>query len=206
MDNYDPEADCVVLMTMHSAKGLEYPTVFIVGMEEGIFPGIRAIGEFEEMEEERRLAYVAITRAKNKLHLCCARQRMLVGRTTANRVSRFVSEIPDEHIKKNIPKGYGYNDKSYEQTIAERDYRQPKFSFSAPAPKPAARTAAVTAAPKQALPDFALGDNVNHKAFGSGVITKLTPMGGDYLVEINFSGVGTKKLMLRAAAQYMSKE
>jgi len=206
MDNYDPEADCVILMTMHSAKGLEYPTVFIVGMEEGIFPGMRAIGEFEEMEEERRLAYVAITRAKKKLHLCCARQRMLFGRTTANRVSRFVSEIPDEHIKKNIPKGYGFRDKSYEQTIAEREYRQPRFSFSAPAQSAAGRSAAATAVSKPVLPEFALGDSVNHKAFGSGVITKLTPMGGDYLVEINFSGIGTKKLMLRAAAQYMSKE
>ena len=193
------------MMTMHSAKGLEYPNVFIVGMEEGIFPGMRAIGEFDEMEEERRLAYVAITRAKKKLYLCCARQRMLFGRTTANRVSRFVSEIPDEHIKKNIPKGYGYRDKSYEQTVAEREYRQPKFNFSAPAPKPSARTSA-PAVQQAALPDFALGDNVKHKAFGDGVITKLTPMGGDYLVEINFSSVGTKKLTLRAAAQYMSKE
>ena len=205
LDNYDPEADSVVLMTMHSAKGLEYPTVFIVGMEDGIFPGMRAIGEFDEMEEERRLAYVAITRAKKKLHLTCAKQRMLFGRTTTNRVSRFVSEIPDEHIKKNIPKGYGFRDKSYEQTIAEREYRQPKFSFAAPAPAAKSRTN-ISAPAAASLPDFALGDNVNHKAFGSGVITKLTAMGGDYLVEINFSSVGTKKLMLRAAAQYMSKE
>ena len=207
LDNYDPEADCVVLMTMHSAKGLEYPTVFIVGMEEGIFPGMRAIGEFEEMEEERRLAYVAITRAKKRLYLTCARQRMLFGRTTANRVSRFVSEIPEEHIKKNIPKGYAFRDKSYEQTVAEREYRQPKFSFSAPAPTPQKRTSSPAHAPASpALPAFALGDNVNHKAFGSGVITKLTAMGGDYLVEINFAKIGTKKLMLRAAAQYMTKE
>lgn len=203
LDNYDPDADCVVLMTMHSAKGLEYPTVFVVGMEEGIFPGMRAIGEFEEMEEERRLAYVAITRAKKRLFLTCARQRMLFGRTTANRVSRFVSEIPEEHIKKNIPKGYGFRDKSYEQTIAEREHRQPKISFAAPAP---AAKAKVSAPAAPALPAFALGDNVNHKAFGSGVITKLTPMGGDYLVEINFEKIGAKKLMLRAAAQYMSKE
>ena len=204
LDNYDPEQDSVTLMTMHSAKGLEYPTVFIVGIEDGIFPGMRAIGEFEEMEEERRLAYVAITRAKKKLYLTCAKQRMLFGRTTTNRVSRFVSEIPDEHIKKNIPKGYGFRDKSYEQTIAEREYRQPKFSFTAPAPAQKSRVATAPAA--AALPAFALGDNVNHKAFGSGVITKLTAMGGDYLVEINFEKIGTKKLMLRAAAQYMSKE
>lgn len=96
MDNYDDSADCVVMMTMHSAKGLEFPNVFVVGCEEGIFPGIKAIGEADEMEEERRLCYVAITRAKKRLFLSCARQRMLFGRTTANRVSRFIDEIPEE--------------------------------------------------------------------------------------------------------------
>ena len=115
LDNYDRDADSVVMMTMHSAKGLEFPTVFLVGMEEGIFPGMRAIGEPEEMEEERRLCYVAITRAKRQLYLSCARQRMLFGRTTANRVSRFVDEIPEEHINKNIPKGYGYHDARREE-------------------------------------------------------------------------------------------
>ena len=169
LDNYDREADSVVLMTMHSAKGLEFPTVYIVGMEESIFPGIRAIGEPEEMEEERRLCYVAITRAKEQLSLVCARQRMLFGRTTSNRVSRFVDEIPPEHIQKNIPKGYGYSERPHDL-------------------------------------GFALGDNVRHKAFGQGVIVKMSPMGGDYLVEINFEGVGLKKLMLRAAAQHMVKE
>ena len=98
LDSHDPDQDCVVMMTMHSAKGLEFPVVFVVGAEEGIFPGIRAIGETEEMEEERRLCYVAMTRAKEKLYLTCANQRMLFGRTSSNRPSRFVDEIPTEHL------------------------------------------------------------------------------------------------------------
>src|SRR5699024_10325227 len=98
--SYDKDADCVVMMTMHAAKGLEFPTVFVVGMEEGLFPSIRAIGEIGEMEEERRLCYVAITRAKRRLYLSCARQRMLFGRTTANKLSRFVEEIPEADIDK----------------------------------------------------------------------------------------------------------
>ena len=196
LDNYDKETDSVVMMTMHSAKGLEFPSVYIVGAEESIFPGIRAIGEPEEMEEERRLCYVAITRAKRRLTICCARQRMLFGRTTANRVSRFVDEIPEEHIHKNVPKGYGYRDRSWEQQFAERSYTTRSHTVAAPA------------APKApaAAPAFALGDNVRHKAFGSGVIVKMTPMGGDYLIEVNFEGIGSKKLMLRAAAQHMTKE
>lgn len=201
MDNYDREADCVIMMTMHSAKGLEFPSVFIVGMEEGIFPGMRAIGEIEEMEEERRLCYVAITRAKRMLRIVCARQRMLFGRTTANKVSRFVDEIPEEHIKKNIPKGYGFREKPHDLGFAYRAPSQSsRYGISAPAPRAAAQK------PAASVPDFALGDNVRHKAFGEGVITKLTPMGGDYLIEINFVNIGTKKLMLRAAAQHMTKE
>ena len=100
LDSHDPDQDCVVMMTMHSAKGLEFPVVFVVGAEEGIFPGTRAIGETEEMEEERRLCYVAMTRAKEKLYLTCANQRMLFGRTSANRPSRFVEEVPEEHLER----------------------------------------------------------------------------------------------------------
>lgn len=196
MDSYDKDADSVVMMTMHSAKGLEYPHVFIVGMEETIFPGIRAIGVRDEMEEERRLCYVAITRAMKKLDMVCARQRMLFGRTTANRVSRFVDEIPEEHIIKNIPKGYGFREKSYEMGYTARS-SAPRAQSSISAPK---------AAPAAAAPAFALGDSVNHKAFGSGVIVKMQPMGGDYFIEINFERIGSKKLMLRAAAQHMTKE
>ena len=198
LDNYDKEADSVVMMTMHSAKGLEFPTVFIVGMEESIFPGIRAIGEPGEMEEERRLCYVAITRAMYRLHLVCARQRMLFGRTTANRVSRFVDEIPEEDIeKKNIPKGYAFHDRRDELGFARRGPEKQQYGVSAPRPK---------APTVQAGVSFSVGDRVNHKAFGPGCITKMTPMGGDFLIEINFDKTGTKKLMLRAAAQHMSRE
>ena len=124
---------------------------------------------------------------------------MLFGRTTSNRVSRFVDEIPDEHIKKNIPRGYGYGEKSRIQSeFARKSPRQGRSPVAAP-------TVKAPAAPAKA-PSFQLGDKVRHKAFGPGVINKLTPMGGDYLIEINFESAGTKKLMLRAAAQFMSKE
>ena len=196
LDNYDQDADCVVMMTMHSAKGLEFPTVFVVGMEEGIFPGMRAIGEQEEMEEERRLCYVAITRAKRQLYFVCARQRMLFGRTTANRVSRFVDEIPEEHIQKNIPRGYGYGERRTEQTRSFKEPERRSFGIAAPQTAP-------KAAPS---PSFAPGDTVRHKAFGRGTVVKMTPMGGDHLIEIRFENLGTKKLMLRAAAPHMTKE
>lgn len=200
MDNYDDNADCVVMMTMHSAKGLEFPNVFVVGCEEGIFPGIKAIGEADEMEEERRLCYVAITRAKKLLYLSCARQRMLFGRTTANRVSRFVDEIPEEHIeKRGIPKGYGYSERSRVQE--EFAFRAPSQSFKKPAP-PAPKPPRPKAAEK---PEFAVGDRVRHKAFGEGALRKMTPMGNDYLIEIEFDSGTTKKLMLRAAALHMVK-
>ncbi len=201
MDNYDENSDCVVMMTMHSAKGLEFPNVFVVGCEEGIFPGIKAIGEADEMEEERRLCYVAITRAKKCLFLSCARQRMLFGRTTANRVSRFIDEIPEEHLeKRNIPKGYGYS---------ERSQVQKEFSFRAPSQQSNKRPVAPPAAapkPKAAeKPQFSVGDRVRHKAFGEGKLVKMSQMGNDYLIEIEFDSGTAKKLMLRAAALHMVK-
>ena len=116
IEQYDPDADAVVMMTMHAAKGLEFPVVFIIGAEEGLFPSMQAIGQSEDMEEERRLCYVALTRAREHLILTCARQRMLFGRTTANRVSRFVEEIPEDDIQKlNVPRGYGYSEPSRDQ-------------------------------------------------------------------------------------------
>ncbi len=196
LDNYASDADCVVMMTMHSAKGLEFQTVFISGMEEGIFPGIKVIGEPDEMEEERRLCYVALTRAKEKLFLVCAKQRMLFGRTTANRVSRFVEEIPESDIEKNIPSGYSYNDKSHN---APWDYTPPEHRMNY------GSVPGIAAKPKTVSYEFNTGDIINHKAFGPGFITKMTPMGGDFLIEINFENIGTKKLMLRAAAPHMTK-
>ena len=200
MDNYDKDADCVVMMTMHSAKGLEFSNVFVVGCEEGIFPGIKAIGEADEMEEERRLCYVAITRAKKRLFLSGARQRMIFGRTTANRVSRFIDEIPEEHLeKRNIPRGYGYS---------ERSQVQKEFAFRAQSGQSLKKPVAPPAAPKPKTagkPQFSVGDRVRHKAFGDGKLIKMTPMGNDYLIEIEFDSGTVKKLMLRAAALHMVK-
>ena len=204
MDNYDADADAVVLMTMHSAKGLEFPTVFIVGMEETIFPGTRAIGEPDEMEEERRLCYVAITRAREKLYLTSAHQRMIFGRTTANRVSRFVFEIPEEHIQKSIPKNYGFQDRTREPVAAYEPTSRWSAALRQPAkPKTPAYPAPAAQKPQETV-QYAVGDKVLHKAFGPGEIVKMTPMGGDFLVEIRFDGA-VKKLMLRAAVQHMQK-
>ena len=199
LDNYDQSADCVTLMTMHAAKGLEFPTVFIVGCEEGIFPGLRCIGEPDEMEEERRLCYVALTRAREHLILTCARQRLLYGRTTANRVSRFVEEIPDEDIRKlNVPHGYGYSEPSRDQQQYPPRQSAPRaYTVSAP---PAAKPAG------KAAPAFAVGDRVVHKSFGDGVVAAVKPMGGDALLEVEFEIAGTKRLMMRAAGQFMKKK
>lgn len=203
LDNYDRDADGAVLMTMHSAKGLEFPTVFVVGAEEGIFPGVRAIGEPDEMEEERRLCYVAITRAKRKLYITCARQRMLFGHTTNNKLSRFVEEIPEEHILREESRlSRAYSSSSgrsspggYNTSFAAREPDRRRAPIAAPRPAPSA-----------ALPAFAVGDGVTHKAFGRGIITSMRPMGNDSLIEIEFEKAGAKKLMLRAAALYMTKD
>lgn len=195
LDSSDDD-DCVVMMTMHSAKGLEFPKVFVVGMEETLFPSIRAIGEDAEMEEERRLCYVAITRAQQELHLVCARQRMIFGRTTSNRVSRFVTEIDPDVIDGRIPRGFSTREKPAAPAYSAYTNTKPKLGFAAPG------AAQKTAAPS---PSFVLGDNVRHKAFGEGVIVKMSPMGGDYLIEVQFQTAGSKKLMLRAAAMFMTK-
>ena len=223
LDSHDPDQDCVVMMTMHSAKGLEFPVVFVVGAEEGIFPGIRAIGEPEEMEEERRLCYVAMTRAKEKLYLTCAGQRMLFGRTSSNRPSRFVEEIPPEHLERSgrtfldreeswggMPSrtsgygGYGKPERSpYDQRPQtsggqRRDYGG--FSRAM-----GSGSSSVSTAPKTDLSAFHKGDMVRHKAFGQGMILSIQKMGGDALVEIAFDNVGTKRLMLKSAAAHMEK-
>lgn len=217
LDSHDPSEDCVVMMTMHSAKGLEFPVVFVVGVEEGIFPGIRAIGEAEEMEEERRLCYVAMTRAKEKLYMTCASQRMLFGRTNSNRPSRFLGEIPPEYVEKSGRLPYAERAERETERPARRTPLRRTFDrgfsmgsaaapASAGAPAPDWKSpAAGRASAGGALPGFKMGDSVQHKAFGRGLITKVTPMGGDALVEIAFDSVGTKKLMLKSASQYMKK-
>ena len=228
LDNHDPNEECVVMMTMHSAKGLEFPVVFAVGMEEGLFPGMRAIGDMEEMEEERRLCYVAMTRAKNRLYMTCANQRMLFGRTSANRPSRFLGEIPEERLERSgrpslssewrlgesewRPERELYGgDRARTERRAhtgsstpryDRGYTAPSAAPSRPSPVSRSGPSAKSAAP---LPDFQKGEMVQHKAFGKGMILSLTKMGGDALIEVAFDNVGTKKLMLKSAAQYMEK-
>lgn len=216
LDQYERQADSVVMMTMHSAKGLEFDTVFIVGAEEGIFPGVRSIGEPEEMEEERRLCYVAITRAMRRLFFVSARRRMLFGKTSAPSVSRFVEEISDAHLDRPAQaaplRSYSF------ESFAEGDdgsYRRSRLSgysgdagtsrgISAPGSRPAARPVPLSnAAP---LPELCQGDIIRHKAFGRGLIVGMKKTGGDALLEVAFDEAGTKRLMLKSAAAYIQKE
>ena len=210
IEQYDPDADAVVMMTMHAAKGLEFPNVFLVGLEEGLFPSNRCMSEPEELEEERRLCYVAITRAKQHLVITYARQRMLYGRTTTNLPSRFVDELPAESVKR-----IGAPKPSYQQTeprqygsfgrvsIYGDSYND--FSQIPTRPKPQ-KDYSVHTAPKPAPKvSFAAGEMVQHKAFGRGMILTVLPMGNDALLEIAFDGVGTKRLMANTAAQHMKK-
>ncbi len=212
IDNYDENAECTVLMTMHAAKGLEFPVVFIVGADDGLFPSALAIGDQSEMEEERRLCYVAITRAKERLYICEASQRMLYGRTNSYIRSRFIDEIPPELLESHDLRS---RRQAESRCYEERDAYAPRpkqrtggYASSTvrvtPPKSAAAKPKTVLSTP--AVPDYKVGDLVEHSAFGVGTIAKLTPMGGDALVEISFEGVGTKKLMLRVAAQHMKKK
>ncbi|MGM9522237.1 MAG: ATP-dependent helicase [Oscillospiraceae bacterium] len=221
LDSLDPESDSVIMMTIHSAKGLEFPWVFIVGMEDGIFPSFRSIGEAEEMEEERRLCYVALTRAKKQLFLTAARHRMLFGHTSSNMISRFVEEIPPEHIDRPQPEHSREDDSRLDGDYLEYRRREspgysprPSSGYSRPGAgafsqhrtRPASPAKkAVTAAPAAALPELSVGDKVVHKAFGNGVVKALTPMPGDALLTVEFETVGEKRLMLKAAGAFMKK-
>ncbi len=225
IDAHDAGEDCVVMMTMHAAKGLEFPVVFVVGTEEGIFPGVRAIGEPEEMEEERRLCYVAMTRAKEKLYMTCAAQRMLFGKTSANRPSRFVGEIPPELTEQSgrsplAPSAedseWGYSRPArpvYGSGVSGGGFRRTSVSGGgAPRQERPSRPVGIQggytprpAAQSGPLPDFRKGDMLTHKAFGKGMVLSIQPMGGDALIEIAFDTVGTKKLMLKSASQHMTK-
>ena len=198
IQEYNDSDDAVVMMTMHSAKGLEFPNVYLVGFEDGLFPGMRSIGDRDEMEEERRLCYVAITRAKQTLTISHARQRMLYGRTNAAMASRFLKEIPEDIT---VKKG-GYQARSYESGSSAFGYsRMP--SYSAPAKKEISyQTPAPT---KAALPELNKGDMVEHTAFGRGLVLSVLKMGGDALLEIAFDRVGTKKLMAKTASAHMKK-
>ena len=197
LDNYDENADRVIMMTMHSAKGLEFNNVFFCGAEEGIFPGVQAIYNPDQIEEERRLAYVCITRAKKQLYITNAAQRMIFGQTVRNRVSRFVTEIPasccdveDKTVRKasaaELKRANTVKKTHADNAIGVGGLRQKTTSYSSDAPTGAACT-------------LKAGDRVSHKTFGEGTIVKVTPMGGDCLLEVLFDTVGTKKIMYKFA-------
>ena len=204
IDNYNAEAEAVVLMTLHSAKGLEFPIVFIPGMEEGVFPGVQSMYIDDEVEEERRLAYVGITRAKEKLYLSCAKSRMIYGSTNYYRPSRFVAEIPEDlldiHRSETVGTRYGFGGKSTYGSASHAGASHNVPHSAAPASSSVNRgfTKKPTAS-SGSIPSFKPGDTVEHKAFGVGVVSTVRPMGNDMLLEIAFQKVGTKKLMARMA-------
>ncbi len=191
IDNYNSEADTVTLMTLHSAKGLEFPCVFIAGMEEGIFPGQQSMFIPSEVEEERRLAYVGITRAKEKLYLTATKTRLIFGSTTHNRPSRFVDEIPAELID-NISKSSITTAQKImfqpQETRSEKSYTIPKHYE----PKKTVSPAQTSSVGKET---YKVGDTVLHNAFGKGVVLSVQPVGGDYFLEIAFEKASTKKIM-----------
>jgi DNA helicase-2/ATP-dependent DNA helicase PcrA len=207
LDETDDKDNSVTLMTIHSAKGLEFPYVYVVGMEEGLFPGNRAMGDDEELEEERRLCYVAMTRAKEQLTMTNARQRMLFGRTTSCTPSRFLNEIPEGNMtwlgrqEPRAARPEFWNDRDETPAfddipayLPRRDSR-PDGSF---ARRPARKLPGMERSGTGAAPTLQLqpGDSVTHTAFGTGMVLSVRPMGGDALVEVAFDQVGTKKQML----------
>ena len=220
IDNTDETEDSVTLMTLHSAKGLEFPVVFLVGMEEGIFPGYKSIGEQKELEEERRLCYVGITRAKQHLFLTCARQRTIFGSTSCNQVSRFVKEIPEElldgyeeALADRREKSYedyrfewkyggGYNKSestvnSYKVNDTEGYIKKPEFAFRS-------AESFLSNLNKKKTSDIDLsiykaGKRVYHKKFGEGNINYVEAEGDDLKVDITFEKAGHKRLMAKYA-------
>lgn len=207
IDSMEESEEYVTLMTLHSAKGLEFPVVFLVGMEEGIFPSYKSIGENKEMEEERRLCYVGVTRAKEYLYLTCAKQRTIFGSTTCNKISRFVEEIPKEllngfeEISKN--KKNDFKDSNYEWEYGDKEkgtnkkIKSAEFNF---------RTAEsfLTSLNKKSdedinLTKYKVGQRVNHKKFGEGTINKIEKEADDLKIDIKFDKAGPKRLMAKYA-------
>lgn len=206
IDSYNEDEDAVVLMTLHSAKGLEFPVVFIPGMEEGIFPGNQSMFSEEDLEEERRLAYVGITRAKKKLYLISSQQRMLYGQTSRNMPSRFLREIPssvidDQSVVARRSTGFttprtAYANASRNELGHSSHNKIGSYTQSSSSAHKFGQ--AGNAAQKNNI-DFKVGDTVGHKSFGTGTVLTITPMGGDMLLEVAFDKAGTKKMMANYA-------
>lgn len=225
LDNVEETEDVVTLMTLHSAKGLEFPVVFLIGMEEGIFPGYKSISEPTELEEERRLCYVGITRAKQQLFLTCSKQRTIFGSTSYNPVSRFIKEIPEELLEgyqdvfgEETNKSQIFKDSSYSWTYGSKDNgniktykiaeQQPKvaasnknagFSFGKTAESFLSNLGKPKTNQKIDLSKYEAGVRVFHKKFGEGTINTVEPEGEDLKVDINFDKVGHKRLMAKFA-------
>ncbi len=219
IDNYNADNESVVMMTLHSAKGLEFPYVFIVGMEEGLFPGNQVMYDPSEIEEERRLCYVGITRAKQKLFITNARTRMIYGNTSITRPSRFISEIPEELVDSNLNSSQqtfygGFSSQQgfssgYSGGYASRQTQSP-FGDSRPKTQKTSSAAqgfsrggfSKTTDVKKSEPvklDYKVGDTVEHKTFGQGLIVSANSVGGDMVLEIAFDSCGTKKIMAKMA-------
>lgn len=224
LDNYDDEADVVVLMTLHSAKGLEFPYVFLIGMEEGIFPSERSRYSNEDLEEERRLCYVGITRAKRELTLSHAASRMLFGQTRHNPLSRFLKEIDPSLYETVQSQAAAQRAELRRYALEQSAYLQPEYGranlraavqagnsqrYGSAAQAPAAHRSTVgggptavragTAAAKEGGKAYRPGELVEHKVFGRGVVLKATPIAGDMIVEIRFEKAGVKKTMANYA-------
>lgn len=206
IDSYNEDEDAVVLMTLHSAKGLEFPVVFIPGMEEGIFPGNQSMFSEEDLEEERRLAYVGITRAKKKLYLISSQQRMLYGQTSRNMPSRFLREIPssvidDQSVVARRSTGFTSAHSGFSSgTRGGSSYTSSsKIGSARQSSNSAHKFGQAGNAAQKSNVDYKVGDTVSHKSFGTGTILTITPMGGDMLLEVAFDKAGTKKMMANYA-------
>lgn len=227
LDTMEDSEDSVTLMTLHSAKGLEFPVVFLVGMEEGIFPGYKSIGEEKELEEERRLCYVGITRAKEHLFLTCARRRTIFGSTSCNSVSRFLKEIPETMLdgyetledKNNdvfsdeeFEWNYGKNKREYSYSGGYYDSPVSTYKDIATASSRGASTTFQFRSAESFLNNlnknknenidltaYKAGVRVYHKKFGEGIINSVEAEGEDLKVDINFDKVGHKRLMAKFA-------
>ncbi|WP_346906169.1 DNA helicase PcrA [Faecalicatena orotica] len=189
IDSLDEAQDYVILMTLHSAKGLEFPRVYLAGMEDGLFPSYMTItsDDNEELEEERRLCYVGITRAEKELTVSCARRRMIRGETQYNKTSRFLKEIPSELME---------NGNTFEEDVempTQNAYFQAKQAFKQKA-FTTGKTAKQFAVSKEKGLDYTVGDRVRHIKFGEGLVTDVTEGGRDFEVTVQFDSAGVKKM------------
>lgn len=199
IDNYNASAETVTMMTLHSAKGLEFPIVFIPGMEEGIFPGYQSVYNPNDIEEERRLAYVGITRAKEKLFITNARCRLLFGSTSYNAPSRFIKEIPDELLEQTGVTSIGAGRRRDFSESFESDSDSGFYGSGRKINRGFSAASSSSAAKAKPTVQFNIGDTVKHKIFGTGVVLSVQPVANDTLIEIAFDKAGTKKLMANFA-------